>query len=124
MIAADTSALIGFLKGDPDPRVRRLSEAVRAQALWLPPPVVTEMIAGAYDRPQLSGLLDGAPLLPLIDGYWDRAAETRRVLLAKGLKAQTLDTLIAQFCIDSETPLLTLDSDFRHFATHCGLKLA
>jgi predicted nucleic acid-binding protein len=45
------------------------------------------------------------------------------VLLAKGLKAQTLDTLIAQFCIDSETPLLTLDSDFRHFATHCGLKL-
>jgi predicted nucleic acid-binding protein len=60
----------------------------------------------------------------LIDGFWDRAGETRRVLLAKGLKAQTLDTLIAQFCIDSETPLLTLDSDFRHFATHCGLKLA
>jgi hypothetical protein len=31
---------------------------------------------------------------------------------------------IAQSCIDADVKLITRDRDFRHFATHCGLKLA
>jgi predicted nucleic acid-binding protein len=34
------------------------------------------------------------------------------------------DALIAQSCIDHDVPLITRDTDFRHFAKHCGLKLA
>jgi len=33
------------------------------------------------------------------------------------------DTLIAQSCIDYRVPLITRDSDFRHFAKYCGLIL-
>lgn len=124
MIAADTSALIGFLRGDPDPRVRRLSAAIRDQTLWLPPPVVTEVRAGSIHNSTMDSLLNDAPMLPLTDGFWDRAGIARRTLRARGLKARALDALIAQCCIDADTPLITLDSDFRHFAAHCGLKLA
>jgi len=68
-------------------------------------------------------ILNDAPLLPLIDGFWDRAGIARRTLRAKGLKARALDALIAQCCIDADVPLITLDNDFRHFAAHCGLEL-
>jgi predicted nucleic acid-binding protein len=34
------------------------------------------------------------------------------------------DALIAQSCIDHEISLIARDGDFRHFAKHCGLKLA
>lgn len=124
MIAADTSALIGFLRGDPDPRVRQLSAAIRAQTLWLPPPVVTEVRAGSVRNPTMDRLLNDAPTLPLIDGYWDRAGIARRTLRDKGLRARALDALIAQCCIDAGLALITLDSDFRNFEAHCGLKLA
>jgi predicted nucleic acid-binding protein len=124
VIAADTSALIGYLKDDPDPRIERLHAALARQLLWLPPPVLTELRAGRVQNAGLDRLLKDAPVLPLEDGFWDRAGETRRTLLLKGVRARTLDALIAQCCIDANAPLLTLDSDFRHFETHCGLKLA
>jgi predicted nucleic acid-binding protein len=46
------------------------------------------------------------------------------MLHAKRLKAKVADTLIAQSCIDHDVALITRDGDFRHFAKHCGLKLA
>jgi predicted nucleic acid-binding protein len=45
-------------------------------------------------------------------------------LITKGFKARLADALIAQACIDSDVALITRDRDFRHFAKHCGLKLA
>ena len=46
------------------------------------------------------------------------------MLIAAGLRARTVDSLIAQCCIDADVELVTNDPDFRHFASHCGLKLA
>ncbi len=123
MIAADTSAMIGYLKDDPDPRIERLHSALANQLLWLPPPVVTELRAGRVQPASLDRLLKDAPVLPLEEGFWDRAGAIRRTLLLKGVRARTLDALIAQCCIDANVPLLTLDSDFRHFAAYCGLEL-
>jgi predicted nucleic acid-binding protein len=40
------------------------------------------------------------------------------------LLARLLDALIAQSCIDHDVMLIARDDDFRHFAKHCGLKLA
>lgn len=124
MIAADTSSLVGLIRGDSDPRVGRLAAALRDQTLCLPPPVITEMRSGRQQHPRLDDILGEAPMLPLADGFWHRAGEMRRILLLKGLKARTVDTLIAQCCIDAGAPLIALDSDFRHFEAHCGLKLA
>lgn len=124
MIAADTSCIIGYLKGEADERIVRLAGAIDSKSLWLPPPVIAELRAGAASHALLDRLLNDAPLLPLADGFWDRAGRTRRALLAKRLKARMVDALIAQCCIDANVPLLTLDSDFRHFEAHCGLRLA
>lgn len=43
---------------------------------------------------------------------------------AKRLKPKLADTLIAQCCIDADTPLIARDGDFRHFERWCGLRLA
>jgi predicted nucleic acid-binding protein len=40
------------------------------------------------------------------------------------LKAKVADALIAQSCIDHDVALITRDRGFRHFAKHCGLRLA
>ena len=124
MIAADTSAMIAYLRDDPDPKVEQLDSAFAGQLLWLPPPVVTELRAGRVQHLRLDQLLADAPTLPLLDGFWDRAGATRRKLLLKGVRARTLDALIAQCCIDADVSLITLDADFRHFEAHCGLRLA
>ena len=124
MIAADTSSIIGYLKGEADERIVRLAGAIDGQSLWLPPPVIAELRAGAASHALLDKLLNDAPILPLTDGFWDRAGRARRTLLAKRLKARMMDALVAQCCIDADVPLLALDSDFRHFQAHCGLRLA
>lgn len=124
MIAADTSSIIGYLKGEADERIVRLAGAIDSQSLWLPPPVIAELRAGAASHALLDRLLNDAPVLPLADGFWDRAGRARRTLLAKRLKARMMDALVAQCCIDADVPLLALDSDFGHFQAHCGLRLA
>jgi predicted nucleic acid-binding protein len=64
------------------------------------------------------------PLLEVDKDYWLRAADTRKKILSRKLRARLADTLIAQSCIDHDVALITRDVDFRHFAKHCGLKLA
>lgn len=54
-------------------------------------------------------------MLPIIDGYWQRAGDLRAQLLRGGFKAKLADCLIAQACIDSDATLITYDRDFRHF---------
>ena len=123
MIAADSSVLIDAMKGLGGADIESLLTALRADQLRLPPPVVTEIlsfprsIAGLTKLPQFKQL-------PIQEHFWERAAVSRRRLLERGLKAKLGDALIAQCCIDADVALLTRDTDFRHFATHCGLKLA
>ncbi|WP_395944071.1 PIN domain-containing protein [Brevundimonas sp.] len=123
MIAVDTSTAVDWLKGVDDRRTALMAEAFTELTLVLPPVVVTELLtypAGA----QLLSLVEDTRLAPISEGYWTRAGESRRLLKAKGLKAKLADTLIAQCCIDAGIPLIATDTDFRHFAAHCGLQLA
>jgi predicted nucleic acid-binding protein len=121
MIAADTSALIDFLEGQSGPDLEQIAIAAAGGSLVLPPVTIVEVLSS------VSGLQDILPrvaFLEIMDGYWARAGANRLLLRRKGLKANLGDTLIAQSCIDHAVPLITRDSDFRHFAEHCGLKLA
>jgi predicted nucleic acid-binding protein len=61
--------------------------------------------------------------MDLLPDYWHRAGKLRSALRKRGYKAKLVDTLIAQCCIDHDTPLLTRDRDFRAFARHGGLIL-
>jgi predicted nucleic acid-binding protein len=124
VIAADTSSLIAFFSGQPGDDIEKIRAALSAGQLALPPVVLTELLSDAASRERLENAIADWPTLELLDGYWIRASKIRSELIARKLAAKIPDTLIAQSCIDHDVPLITRDSDFRHFATHCGLKLA
>jgi predicted nucleic acid-binding protein len=121
MIATDTSALIAFLEGVPGADVEQLETAAASGSLVLPPVIIVEALSVST---KLQTILQNLTLLEIKPGYWERAGQTRRLLRDKGLKANLGDALISQSCIDHGVPLITRDGDFRHFAKHCGLKLA
>ncbi|HEY0105800.1 MAG TPA: PIN domain-containing protein [Rhizomicrobium sp.] len=123
MIAADASALSAYFKGETGRTVELVATAMSGD-LHLPPVVVTELLSDPLAAADMIATVSHFQLLPLLEGYWQRAGDTRRQLLAKGLRAKTADALIAQSCIDHGVALITRDQDFRHFAAHCGLQLA
>lgn len=99
-----------------------VNEAIAARTAYLPPVVLTE----ALSRPQLSdnarNVILRLPLLQIRDGFWRRAGLLRAALGTRDLKAKLADCLIAQCCIDEDIPLITHDTDFRHFVA-AGLTL-
>ncbi len=123
IVAADTGALVVYLAGDRGRSSLVIQEALENDNLRLPPPVITEILAYRFQSPERAALIARSPMLDLREGYWSRAGEARRLLQTLGLKARTVDALVAQCCIDSEVPLIAIDPDFRHFVAHCGLKL-
>jgi predicted nucleic acid-binding protein len=124
VIAADTSSLVAYFAGDKGPDVTLIEEALSQGALCLPPVVLTELLSDPSSRARLAPIVTGWQLLTITADYWLRASETRSRILAKGLRARIPDTLVAQSCIDHDVLLIARDGDFRHFAKHCGLKLA
>lgn len=115
--------MVAFLSGDAGDDVIRIGQAISDGELWLPPPVVSELLSKP-DASQIEPLLAGVPLLDVVPGFWERAGRSRRVVRLQGLKAALADSLIAQCCIDADVALITRDRDYRHFECWCGLKLA
>src|SRR5207302_1110335 len=103
--------------------VTAVRRALSDGQLVLPPVVVTEVLS-APNSQLLEPIMLDMKLLPVLEGYWLRAAQSRRRILTKGLKAKVADALIAQSCVDHGVPLIAGDRDFQHFARYCGLKLA
>ncbi len=124
MIAADTSSLSALLAGEDGADVEKIADAMRGSSLVLPPAVITEILSDPKAANVISSKLEKLILLDIKDGHWRRAGEARAKLKSQGLKANVGDALIAQSCIDHDLALVTRDEDFRHFAKHCGLRLA
>ena len=122
MIAADTSAWIDYAKGTKTASSLALEAALEQGVLVLPPLVLLEVLSGPKISPVAESFILALPRLDLVKGYWERTALLRRAVLKKGLKARIGDCMIVQSCIDQNCPLITGDSDFRHF-TKLGLKL-
>lgn len=124
MIAADSSSISAFFKGQVGTDVDRIDAALASGELRLPPVVLTELLSDPGLESILSPILTQFALLEITDGYWARAGYSRLKVIKLGFEAKVADALIAQSCIDHNLALITRDSDFRHFANHCGLKLA
>jgi len=124
MIAADTSSLSAYFKGEAGPDVERVDRAFLSGELRLPLVVLTELLSDPSPLERMRAVVLDFEQLEITEGYWQRAGETRRKLRMLGLRAKIADALIAQSCIDYDVALITRDEDFRHFAKHCALKLA
>ena len=88
----------------------------------LPPIVVAEALSDPGLPPEHRARILLMPILPIDEGYWERAGDLRAWLLRERLHAALPDTLVAQSCIDHDIPLITYDRDFRHFQ-RAGLML-
>jgi predicted nucleic acid-binding protein len=124
MIAADTSSFVAYFQGARDADALAVETAIANGHLCLPAVVVTELLSDYKAGAVIESLITAVPRLDPGVGYWERAGQARRQLLARGYKARLGDALAAQACIDHDIPLIARDSDFRHFAKHCGLVLA
>jgi predicted nucleic acid-binding protein len=124
MVAADSSTWIAYMGGAGGADVELLISGLRTNEVALPPVVLTEL----FSQPNLPAMHRGAlqelPVLDVLPDYWIRAAANRATLMSRKLRARLADALIAQSCIDHDIALITRVGDFRHFAKHCGLKLA
>lgn len=123
MIAVDTSSLVAFLAGESGRDVEAVDEALALKAAVLPPLVLTEMLSTPGLDPEVAELVVDLPRLEIRPGFWERAGALRASILSRRLRARLADTLIAQSCLDHRTPLVSRDTDFRHFAEHGGLEL-
>ena len=123
MIAADTSSWISFFEGDEGQDVLALTKALQARQVVMAPPVLTELLSDPELSPSVAQILLELPMVPLKEGFWQRAGKLRSRALARKRKARLGDALIAQCCIDADIPLITRDGDFKAFAETLKLKL-
>lgn len=121
MIAVDTSSFIAYLSGEKGKDVDALELAFQQKQAVFPPPVLCELLSDSRLPKSVVSLIKDVPLLPIIEGFWERAGFLRSKLISKGRKARLADTLVAQTCIDHGISLITRDLDFRCFAKEAGL---
>ena len=114
MIAADTSAWIDYSRGIDSEYAIHLQNALASGVLVMPAPVLFEVLSAPNLDSRVAKEFMRLPRLEARQGYWERAAKMRSLLLRKGLKARAMDCLIAQNCIDHKAPLICRDRDFRH----------
>lgn len=124
MIAVDTSVIIPYLNEDAYPETETLDRLVIDQAAWIAPVTLTELMSSPRNATRLAMILPRLNILPLADGYWERAGLLRARLFAQGRRARLGDALIAQSCLDADAALLTRDEDFAAFEPLAGLKRA
>lgn len=124
MIAVDTSTVIAYLQGSEGPDTEKFDEALAGNNAAIAPVVVAEALSDPRLPPSHRALVLKLRELILLPDYWARVGATRATLLRHRLKARLADSMIAQACIDHDVALITRDGDFRHFAEHCGLRLA
>ena len=123
MIAADTSSVVNFLKGEDTPDVQLIEEALANHALVLAPVVVSELLSSPKMTTDLREWILDLPQLPMKEGFWSRVGDNCATILRAKKKARLADSMIATFSLDHGVPLIARDSDYRHFSDHFGLLL-
>jgi predicted nucleic acid-binding protein len=123
MICADSSSFIAFTRGETQPDVEAVVDAMAHQLLVLAPVSVTELMSDPNLSSALEALITSIPLLEIKPGYWKRAGKLRSLLMKRHHRPKIADTLIAQSCLDHDVPLVTRDQDFQAFRRYAGLKL-
>jgi predicted nucleic acid-binding protein len=124
LIALDSNVLVDFFSATPSPERERAREIIKSTDVAIAPATLTELLSDPKGGRAASAILNEFALLPLTDGYWERAGLLRAKVRQTGRKAALGDALIAQACIDANVALLTRDADFAAFAKLGGLKLA
>ncbi|RMH08042.1 MAG: PIN domain-containing protein [Nitrospirae bacterium] len=123
MLCIDTSTMIAFLEGEQGKDVDLVDQALQDQVGVFSPVVITELLSDPKLPRSVREILLEIPVLPIMQGFWERAGLLRAKLVRRNHKAKLADTLIAQTCLDHQIPLVTRDNDFTHFTKVSALKV-
>ncbi len=123
MLCVDTSSLIAYLEGAEGEDVDTIDQAFADQVGVITPITVTEVLSDPSLNKNVRETILQLPVLPLSEGFWERAGLLRAKVLRGGHKAKLADTLIAQNCLDHHATLITRDRDFKIFEKLAELKL-
>lgn len=128
MVIVDTTVWIDYLRGTENPETRWLDRELRRQRLGLTDLILCEVLQGIRDQSAFakvrSDLLKfqvfqtGGSILAIA------AAQNYRDLRQRGYTVhQTIDCLIATFCLEARHELLHRDRDFDCFENVLGLQV-
>jgi predicted nucleic acid-binding protein len=123
MLCIDTSSLIAYLEGDTGTDVDLVDHAFSDEVGVISPVAVTEVLSDPDLSRSVKEAILQLPVLPITEGFWERAGMLRARILRSGQKARLADTLIAQNCLDHGASLVTRDRDFRAFTRIAGLRI-
>ena len=115
MICVDTCVWSKFLAGEATTEVLKLKKMLEQGEVVMTPIVLCELLSFSELPAKVKFFLKEFRRIPVQETAWVSAGEMRSELFKKGLKAKLADCLIAQTCMDSKVPFLTVDRDFRHF---------
>ena len=127
MILVDSSVWISFLNGEKTREAELLNQILGTQNVIVGDLVYTEILQGYREDSvfqEVKSFLDEFPIVFL--GGYDialKSAQNYRFLREKGITIRkTIDSYIANYCIEKELFLLHADKDFEPFVAHLGLK--
>lgn len=123
MLCIDTSSLIAFLEGETGADIDLVDQAFSDEIGVIAPVSLSEILSDPKLPHDVRDTILQLPILPVLDGYWERAGLLRAKVLSKGRRAKLADTLIAQSCLDHGATLVTRDDDFKIFKQVAGLKM-
>ena len=107
--------------------VRKLTILLKeGERIFLPGVILQEILQGVRHSAQFKKIRESLSYFPFLDVTYDDfifAAELFNSCRAKGIKATTIDFLIASLAIRNDCLLLTSDKDFIYIAKHSKLKL-
>lgn len=128
MIVVDSNVWADYFNGASTAYVERLDNGlVDEEDIAILPIIVTEVLQGFRTSAGFNRARDILTQLPIIQP--DLACHVEAALLFRRLRGHgitirgSIDCVIAQLCITSESTLLSPDADFRLIAQHSDLEL-
>ena len=122
----DSSVLIDYLGNFSNPQTEWLEREIGLQRIGTTSLILTEVLQGIRENSRFAATLSAMSRFAIFEtGSRELAVQSAlnyRVLRGMGVTIRnTIDCLVATFCIEEGHRLLHRDSDFDHFHQHLGL---
>lgn len=123
MICFDTCVWIAYFAGEKARDTELLDYHLKIHAVMMHPVVIAELFSDEQMPEDIKGNLLSLPEIKLLDGFWARVGRLRAQMRGAKMTPKLADTMIAQGCIESNTPLVTRDHGFQRFQKFTALHL-